>query len=223
MKLFINNKRVKFISERERLKNKDYDVYINSLNHLDLNLLKGNVLIANAEYDQIKSFVRLLEMKKLDQLKTVTFTVNDVDYTELQLKNEYKTIKAAGGIVMKDGKLLLIHRLGVWDFPKGKLEANEPASDGAEREVFEECGVKAAVTEKIISTWHTYTDKEKKILKKTSWYLMDCLDDSQLKPQKEEDIDQVAWMTPDEADQALAGSYESIKYAFSKFLKMKVH
>ena len=31
-------------------------------------------------------------------------------------------IKTAGGIVIKDDKILFIHKNGRWDLPKGKLE-----------------------------------------------------------------------------------------------------
>jgi len=54
-------------------------------------------------------------------------------------------IRAAGGIVERDGRILLVHRpkYDDWSFPKGKLEPGETWQEGALREVEEEAGVRA--------------------------------------------------------------------------------
>ena len=45
-------------------------------------------------------------------------------------------VRAAGGIVERDGKVLLVHRpkYDDWSFPKGKLEEGESWEEGALRE-----------------------------------------------------------------------------------------
>ena len=56
-------------------------------------------------------------------------------------------VRAAGGIVVRDGSVLLVHRpkYDDWSFPKGKLEGDESWEDGAIREVEEETGLRCEV------------------------------------------------------------------------------
>ncbi len=55
---------------------------------------------------------------------------------------------AAGGILVRDGAVLLVHRprYGDWSFPKGKLDSGESPLETAVREVREETGYRVAVT-----------------------------------------------------------------------------
>ena len=53
-----------------------------------------------------------------------------------------ETVKAAGGLVInKKGQILFIHRKGVWDLPKGKLDSGERLDNTAIRETSEETGI----------------------------------------------------------------------------------
>jgi 8-oxo-dGTP diphosphatase len=56
-------------------------------------------------------------------------------------------VRAAGGIVVRDGSVLLVHRprYDDWSFPKGKLEGDESWEEGAVREVEEETGLRCEV------------------------------------------------------------------------------
>lgn len=222
MKLFINNKRIRLIAKSQSIKDSDFDICISAIEQIDINKIHGDVLVLNAKNELIDNFIKMLEMKKLNNVDSFNFLVDNITETEKHIKSQYKIIKAAGGIVLKNEKLLMIHRMGVWDFPKGKIDNNEPSSECAVREIEEECGVIAEVTDKICATWHTYTDKDKKILKKTSWYLMKCVDDSEAKPQLEEQIDEVAWKSAKEAKNLLENSYESVKYVLKMYKKMAV-
>jgi len=121
--------------------------------------------------------------------------------------------------VFRDGKILFIHRMGMWDLPKGKIEKGEAFKEGALREVEEECNVRVEIVDKVCTTWHTYTKGEKSILKKTVWYHMNCLDDSNKKPQIDEGIDEVRWMNENETNVALYNSYKSITHVLTKFKK----
>ena len=111
----------------------------------------------------------------------------------------------------------MIYRLKKWDLPKGKLEKGEEPQLGAIREVEEECNIKVKLKDPICTTYHTYTMKNKDILKKTSWYSMDCVDDSKRRPQKEEDIEELKWMNPKAAHHALQNSYQSIAHVFNQY------
>ncbi len=57
------------------------------------------------------------------------------------------------------------------------------------------------------------------MLKKTRWYLMELVDDSRLKPQIEEDIEEIRWMTQKEVYHALDNSYNSIRFVLEKYYK----
>jgi len=173
--------------------------------------LRGNMLIRNADRNAIKSILFILHNKKIKSLESVTVVTSFYDETIDYIKSKFKIIKAGGGVVYKDGKVLMIHRLGKWDLPKGKIEGGETFRMGAQREVQEECNVSVAVLDKVCTTWHTYTTGEKSILKKTVWYQMECLDDSKMKPQLDEGIDEVRWMNKKEIGVAKYNAYQSAR------------
>ena len=119
---------------------------------------------------------------------------------------------------MKDGLVLMIYRLGKWDLPKGKLKKEEDPAEGSLREVEEECNIKIELGEPLPSTWHSYAYNGNKMLKKTNWYIMRCVDDSLMKPQAEEYIEEVRWMTPQEALAVLPEAYASIALVVRHYL-----
>ncbi|HEX7526450.1 MAG TPA: NUDIX domain-containing protein, partial [Gaiellaceae bacterium] len=63
-------------------------------------------------------------------------------------------VRAAGGIVVRDGSVLLVHRpkYDDWSFPKGKLEEDETWQAGAVREVEEETGLRCEAGELVGTT-----------------------------------------------------------------------
>ena len=50
-------------------------------------------------------------------------------------------IKTAGGIVLKDDKILFIYKRGIWDLPKGKVEEGSSSRKTAKIEISEETGL----------------------------------------------------------------------------------
>lgn len=135
------------------------------------------------------------------------------------LRLKFKVVKAAGGLIRKKEKFLMIYRLKKWDLPKGKREKNETYKETAVREVEEETKISVKLGRKICTTWHTYTMNKRAMLKKTRWYLMDSADDSKMKPASEEDIEEIRWMTRKEVYHALEHSYQSISYVFEQYYK----
>jgi ADP-ribose pyrophosphatase YjhB (NUDIX family) len=109
--------------------------------------------------------------------------------------NSFRCKVAGGGAVFNDkSELLLIHRLGLWDLPKGKLERDELPEDGAIREVEEECNVSGlTILRELKPTYHLFFRKVW-MLKKTHWYEMHCEEPQDAKPQLEEGIHEVKWM-----------------------------
>ena len=181
--------------------------------------LAGHVLVRDADDAIIDRLTRLMKVKKLKKLESLTLLAVHKKQLIQHLKDQFKIVKAAGGLVVKDGRILLIHRLGKWDLPKGKLKKNEDVALGAVREVEEECSIRAGIVTKLPATWHSYAYKGTEILKKTTWYLMICHDDSRMRPQVEEDIEEVRWCSPDEVLARLPESYASVAFVIRHYLE----
>lgn len=219
MNVFINDIPLILKKASDRVYKHEYDLILKATDHFTSKDLVGDVLIKEADPLLIDRLVRLMEVKKLKKLNSLTLVAEKKKRLIDHLKDQFKIVRAAGGLVIKDGKILMIYRLGVWDLPKGKLEKKEKVREGAVREVEEECNIKVEVLEKLPKTWHSYAFKGKKILKKTSWFLMECTDDSLIKPQAEEFIEEVRWMTPEEVLAVLPKAYTSIAFVIRHYLQ----
>ncbi|MBC8111159.1 MAG: NUDIX domain-containing protein [Verrucomicrobia bacterium] len=219
MHLFINDKPVKIISPETYSQRQDrYHLLLTEKGErIKVVMFEGKVAVVEPSDALVKKLLVTLITKKLKKLQSLTLVTANKTAVKNFIKNNFKIVNAAGGLVMKNGKILLMYRLGKWDFPKGKLESGEKFSVAAQREVEEECGIKVQTHEKICATWHTYTLNGSKILKKTKWYAMTCIDDSRIKPQKEEGIEQLIWVAPEQAEKLLATTYRSIQYVFEHF------
>lgn len=133
----------------------------------------------------------------------------------------YRTICAAGGVVIDDGNVLMISRLGKWDFPKGKQEIGESVELTAQREVMEETGLKAVeLVKQLPDTWHTYWLNNEPILKRSCWFLMNGDATQPLIPQIEEDIQQVIWVPIAEVENRLKNSYSSLKIIWNQVVNL---
>lgn len=126
--------------------------------------------------------------------------------------SKFKKIEAAGGIVVCDSELLFIKRHGLWDIPKGKMESNETPETTAIREIEEECGLvgQFLIRKKLVETFHTYEFKNKSVLKKTYWFLIDFFGEKTTKPQLEEAITEVTWLKKTDVPQIKTNTYSSI-------------
>jgi 8-oxo-dGTP pyrophosphatase MutT (NUDIX family) len=114
-----------------------------------------------------------------------------------------RLITAAGGVVLRkpnlENEILLIHRNGIWDLPKGKCEFGETVEACARREVAEEVGIpEPDILRSLGTTQHEYEQSGEQILKTTHWYLMETTS-VQFTPQKEEQIEEVAWVPLEKA------------------------
>jgi 8-oxo-(d)GTP phosphatase len=219
MNVFINDIPLILKKTNEKVYRHHYDIVMDADDHFSSKDLVGDVLFRDADIPLIDRLVRLMEVKKLKKLSSLTLVTGKKKKLILHLKDQFKIIKAAGGLVIKDGKILMIYRLGTWDLPKGKLNKKEEVEEGALREVEEECNIKVEILDKLPKTWHSYAYKGNKILKKTTWYLMNCSDDSLMKPQAEEFIEEVRWMTPEEVMEVLPKAYTSISFVIRHYLQ----
>ncbi len=113
-------------------------------------------------------------------------------------------VVAAGGYVLRRApegggiEVLLIHRRGVWDLPKGKLDDGESIQECAVREVGEEVGIAEETLEvlrRLPDTLHGYHWPSRGLyaVKTTHWFAMTTTA-TKFKPQKSEDIEKVKWM-----------------------------
>jgi hypothetical protein len=137
----------------------------------------------------------------------------------------FKYIPAAGGLVKNEkGEYLFIHRLGFWDLPKGKIDRSDAdgleegihdpvaAERAAVREVREETGLKSMIIKnRLPSTWHIYTAREKRILKQTTWFGMEAEGSQVLKPCTSEGIFLAKWTPAGGIHCILTHTYASIR------------
>ena len=109
-------------------------------------------------------------------------------------------VRAAGGLVLRDGKVLLVHRprYDDWTFPKGKAEDGESDEECALREVAEETGLRCALDAEVGTTEYVDAKGRPKVVR---WWLMRPLDGSFTATAE---IDDMRWATPDEAEEALS-------------------
>ncbi len=225
MIIFIKDRPIHIVSQKNReslAENSTFDTVIDvRLDILKATELIGHVLILNATAISTEKLFNLLNKLDLSELQSVTVVAKLQDSVQERIEKMFTIVKAAGGVVVKDGQILLMHRRGVWDLPKGKLDGGEKSKRAAIREVEEETGVRAELLEKICVTWHTYLENDKQILKRTKWYLMRSIDDTKLQPQKDEGIDKLEWVTDEQAKKLLVNSFSSIRYVFEAYKKNK--
>ncbi len=180
-----------------------------------------HVWISNVSVQDMDLLLDLINTKVPTNLLSLHVSVNDYDAIRAFLVKKFKVIKAAGGLVKKKDKFMMIYRMKKWDLPKGKKETGEKYKQTAVREVEEETNVQVKLGKKICTTWHTYTMNKNSMLKKTRWYEMDLIDDSRIKPSIEEDIEELRWMTQKEVYHALENSYKSIRFVFEEYYRKK--
>jgi 8-oxo-dGTP diphosphatase len=108
-------------------------------------------------------------------------------------------VRAAGGVILRDGAVLLVHRpqYGDWSFPKGKLDPGEDWEEAAVREVEEEAGLRCRLGAEAGRTH--YQDGAGR-QKEVRYYLMEC--DGE--PVAQNEVDQVRWVPLEEATSILS-------------------
>ncbi len=168
-------------------------------------------------YKNKNTFIEIIKkFKENPEIKLLNIITKKSKGRFKQIKNEFKTINAAGGLVFNDKyQMLVIKRNGKWDLPKGKVEENEKIKTAAVREVVEECGISnIKIRYKIDKTYHTYNYKNKDIFKTTYWYLMQYKGNEDLIPQAEEGITEVKWLDISKIDEVLLNTHDSLMDLF---------
>jgi 8-oxo-dGTP pyrophosphatase MutT (NUDIX family) len=104
-------------------------------------------------------------------------------------------IKAAGGVVMRDGRIALVHRprYDDWTLPKGKLDPAESFEQAAVREVEEETGLRGRPVRELPAISYKVGNRAKIV----RYWLMDVEHDGPFVPNDE--TDELRWVPVDEA------------------------
>jgi 8-oxo-dGTP diphosphatase len=104
-------------------------------------------------------------------------------------------IEAAGGVVVRDGQVALVHRprYDDWTLPKGKLDPGESAEEAALREVEEETGMRCSLGRELPPTEYGVKDRTKTV----RYWLMEPVTDTGFVPNDE--TDELRWVSLDEA------------------------
>lgn len=138
---------------------------------------------------------------------------HDLEALKKAFFRKFDVIRAAGGLVFNEEKeALFIFRRGKWDLPKGKLDEGETLEECAVREVEEETGLRQVILkEYLLTTYHTYNESGKHILKESYWYKMEVKGKQQLVPQTEEDITKIEWVKKEDWNRLTENSFALIK------------
>jgi 8-oxo-dGTP diphosphatase len=112
-------------------------------------------------------------------------------------------VRAAGAIVVRDGRVLLIHRPkhDDWGFPKGKLEPGEGEKAAAAREVEEEVGLAVRLGDRLGEVRYTLADGTPK----TVTYFRA---EAEAEGEPGDGVDELLWVTPAEATSMLSYDHD---------------
>ena len=97
-------------------------------------------------------------------------------------------VRAAGGLIVRDGRVLLVHRPqhGDWSFPKGKLEDGESWEQAALREVEEETGLRCVLGDEVGWTHYDVEDEPKEV----RYFRMSSVGEARA----QSEVDEVRWV-----------------------------
>jgi len=168
------------------------------------------VFIDEFSSQAVKSMIHEMELQKIH---AGIFLHTNLDELRKAFWKKFTIVRAAGGLVSNNkNELLMIFRRGKWDLPKGKLDPGETLEQCAIREVEEETGLKdLQLQQHLLTTFHTYHESGKFILKESYWYRMHINRQQALIPQAEEDIAEARWVERDRLKELLNNTFPSIK------------
>ena len=108
-------------------------------------------------------------------------------------------VQAAGGVLVRDGRVAVVHRpkYDDWTLPKGKLDPGESFDEAALREVEEETGLRAELAEELPSTHYRDSKGRSKVVR---YWRMTPLS-GEFEPNDE--VDELRWLGADEAAELL--------------------
>ena len=177
------------------------------------------VFIDEFSVHTVKSMIHEMEQQKIH---AGIFLHSNLDELKKTFWKKFTIVQAAGGLVSNPAnEILMIFRRGKWDLPKGKLDEGETLEQCAVREVEEETGLKKIqLKEHLLTTYHTYHESGKFILKESYWYRMHISQQQLLVPQAEEDIAEARWVPAAQLSVLLENTFPSVKDVLEKVLSI---
>ncbi len=141
------------------------------------------------------------------------FFHHDLEELKTMFFKKFTSVKAAGGFVLNANKeVLMMFRRGKWDLPKGKMDKKESFEECAIRETEEETGLKnITLVAPLITTYHTYHEGTRYILKETKWFRMKVNGEQKLIPQAEEQITKLEWVGKNNLKNYMQNSFPSVR------------
>jgi 8-oxo-dGTP diphosphatase len=111
-------------------------------------------------------------------------------------------VRAAGGLVVHDGRVLLVHRprYDDWSLPKGKLDPGEGFEDAALREVQEEAGLRCELGEELQPVHYDDDRGRAKVVR--YWTMRPVAEPPPFVANEE--VDEIAWLEPAAAAERLS-------------------
>jgi len=111
-------------------------------------------------------------------------------------------VRAAGAVLVDDGRVALVHRprYDDWTLPKGKHQPGEDDIAAALREVLEETGFQGRI-ERDLGVIRYTVEKHGAVLPKIVRYYVMRVEAGAFAPNDE--VDELRWMTPEQAAQLL--------------------
>lgn len=109
-------------------------------------------------------------------------------------------VRAAGGVPVRDGLVVLVHRpkYDDWTLPKGKLDPGEGFEEAAVREVEEETSLVCRLGPELSATRYTDNKGRPKVVR---WWAMEVERETPFEPNEE--VDDLRWLAPAQAAAAL--------------------
>ena len=109
-------------------------------------------------------------------------------------------VQAAGGVVVREGSVAVVHRpkYDDWTLPKGKLDPGEGFEEAALREVEEETGLRCRLVRELPSTRYTDPKGRPKLVR---YWQMEPVE-GEFRPGSE--VDELRWLAPEDAIELLS-------------------
>ena len=167
------------------------------------------VFIDELDTHTVKSMIH--EMQR-STIHAGVFLHKDLATLKKAFWKKFVVVIAGGGLITNEkDEILMIFRRGKWDLPKGKLDKGETLEQCALREVQEETGLRKVLLElPLLTTYHTYHEGARFILKESHWFTMMATNGESLTPQIEEDIQEIKWVAKKEIRKYIAATFPSI-------------
>lgn len=168
------------------------------------------VFIDELNLHTVKSMIH--EMQE-PSIHAGVFFHRDLEELKTMFFKKFTPVKAAGGFVLNENKeVLMMFRRGKWDLPKGKMDKKETFEECAIRETEEETGLKnITLLSPLITTYHTYHEGTRYVLKETKWFRMKVNGEQKLIPQAEEQITKLEWVERNNLKNYIQNSFPSVR------------